>query len=66
MTEKFFLQWNDFKENVLSAFGRLRADKDFADVTLACEDGEKIEAHRGICLQNVRKGRPSWKYKKSY
>ena len=48
MTEKFFLQWNDFKENVLSAFGRLRADKDFADVTLACEDGEKIEANKVI------------------
>ena len=46
--EKLCLQWNDFKENVFSAFGRLRADKDFADVTLACEDGEKIEAHKVI------------------
>ena len=48
MTEKFCLQWNDFKENVLSAFRGLRAGKDFADVTLACEDGEKIEAHKVI------------------
>ena len=48
MSEKLCLQWNDFKENVNSAFGRLRNDKDFTDVTLACEDGQKIEAHKII------------------
>ena len=31
-----------------SAFGNLREDKDFADVTLACEDGQQIEAHKVI------------------
>ena len=48
MAEKLCLQWNDFKENVSSAFGRLRDDKEFADVTLACEDGQQMEAHRII------------------
>ena len=48
MAQKFCLQWNDFKENVHSAFGRLRDDKEFADVTLACEDGQQIEAHKVI------------------
>ena len=48
MPEKLFLQWNDFKENVNSAFGRLRDDKEFTDVTLAFEDGEQMEAHRVI------------------
>ena len=43
--EKLCLQWNDFKENVSSAFGDLRQDKEFADVTLACEDGQQVEAH---------------------
>ena len=38
MSEKLCLQWNDFKENVNSAFGRLRDDKEFTDVTLAYED----------------------------
>ena len=42
------MQWNDFEANVSSAFGRLRDDKDFTDVTLACEDGEQIEAHKVI------------------
>ena len=48
MSDKLFLQWNDFKENVNSAFGRLREDKEFTDVTLACEDGQQMEAHRVI------------------
>ena len=48
MSEKLHLQWDDFKENVNAAFGRLRDDKEFADVTLACEDGQQIEAHKVI------------------
>ena len=48
MSEKLCLQWNDFKENVTTAFGSLREDNDFADVTLACEDGEQFEAHKVI------------------
>ena len=30
------------------AFGKLREDKDFSDVTLACEDGQQVEAHKVI------------------
>ena len=48
MSEKLCLQWNDFKENVNSAFGNLRNEKEFADVTLACEDGQQMEAHKVI------------------
>ena len=48
MSEKLCLQWNDFKQNVNSAFGTLRNDKDFSDVTLACEDGQQMEAHKVI------------------
>merc|ERR1712243_258058 len=48
MSEKLCLQWNDFKENVNSAFGRLRNDKELTDVTLACEDGQQVEAHKVI------------------
>ena len=48
MSEKLCLQWNDFKENVNSAFGRLRDDKEFTDVTLACEDDQQMEAHKVI------------------
>ena len=45
-TEKLCLQWNDFKDNVSSTFGKLRDDKEFADVTLVCEDGQQIETHK--------------------
>ena len=48
MPEKLCLQWNDFKENAINAFGNLRETSDFADVTLACEDGNQIEVHKLI------------------
>ena len=48
MSEKLCLQWNDFKENITASFGNLREDKDFADITLACEDGKQVEAHKVI------------------
>ena len=48
MPERLCLKWNDFQENVNAAFGNLREDNEFADVTLACEDGQQIEAHKVI------------------
>ena len=48
MPEKICLKLNDLQDNIYSAFGSLRQDRDFADVTLACEDGQKIEAHKVI------------------
>ena len=48
MSDKLCLQWNDFKENVITAYGSLREDNDFADVTLACEDGQQVEVHKVI------------------
>ena len=48
MAEKLCLQWNDFKNNTIDAIGRLREDNDFSDVTLACEDGQQMEAHKVI------------------
>ena len=47
-SEKLCLKWNDFQENLNSAFGVLRNDKDFSDVTLACEDGTQIETEKVI------------------
>merc|ERR1712129_407909 len=32
----------------ISAFGTLREDRDFSDVTLVCEDGQQVEAHKVI------------------
>merc|ERR1712129_155299 len=46
--EKLCLKWNEFQDIAISAFGTLREDKDFADVTLACEDGLQVEAHKVI------------------
>jgi len=46
--EKLSLKWNDFQENVISSFGLLREEYEFADVTLACEDGRQVNAHKVI------------------
>ena len=47
-SEKLCLKWNDFQINVNSAFGRLRNDQDLCDVTLVCEDGKQLEAHKVV------------------
>ena len=47
-TEKLCLKWDDFKENVSFAFKELREDKEFIDVTLACKDGQQVEAHKVV------------------
>ena len=50
--EKLCLQWNDFSANIASAFGDLRADKDFTDVTLACDDGQHLEMHKFVLISS--------------
>ena len=45
--DKFCLQWNEFEANITSGFQDLREEKDFFDVTLACEDSQ-MEAHKVI------------------
>ena len=46
--EKFCLEWSDFQENIASSFEALKEDQDFLDVTLACEDGQQVEAHKVV------------------
>ncbi|XP_023320012.1 protein tramtrack, beta isoform isoform X31 [Eurytemora carolleeae] len=47
-SEKFCLRWNDFETNISVAFRELREEKDFFDVTLACDDSSQIQAHKVI------------------
>ena len=46
--EELCLRWNDFQENVNTAFASLRKDNYFTDVTLACEDGQQFDNHKVI------------------
>ena len=41
-------KWNGFQENIRSAFGYLRKEKEFTNVTIACEEGQEDEAHKVI------------------
>ena len=47
-SEKLCLKWNEFRENISTGFGDLRNDREFSDVTLACDDGTQIEAHKVV------------------
>jgi len=44
-SDKFCLKWNDFATNVAATLKEAREDKEFFDVTLACEEN-LVEAHR--------------------
>ena len=46
--DKFSLQWNEFQNNVKTTFKSIRKTEEYSDVTLACEDGQQIEAHRVV------------------
>ena len=48
--EKLCLQWNDFPNNLSSAIRDLRDDEHFTDVTLACEDGTQVDAHKVVLV----------------
>jgi len=48
MSEKFCLRWNDFESNISSAFREIRDERDFFDVTLACDDDQIVSAHKVI------------------
>ena len=42
MEEKFCLKWNDFQENALKTFSKLRNEDDFFDVTLVADDQKQL------------------------
>ena len=45
--QEYCIRWNDFETSVRTAFQDLKEEKDFFDVTLAC-DAEQIEAHKVV------------------
>ena len=54
-SEEFCLKWNDFQQNINTAFEALRKDVEFTDVTLACEDGNQVEAHKLVLAASSTK-----------
>ena len=56
----------DFQENYNTAFEALRKDVEFTDVTLECEDGNQVEAHKVVLaaaspfFHNLLKKRNLW------
>ena len=48
MTEKFYLQWNDFPMNTADSFAKLRNNEAFKDVTLISDDQQHLTAHKVV------------------
>ena len=48
MTETFCLKWSEFQENISTSISTFKDAVDFTDVTLVCEDGQQVEAHKVI------------------
>ena len=46
MDQKFSFKWNDFQTNISRSFSKLRAQRDFYDVTLVSDDQQQIAAHK--------------------
>ena len=62
--EEFCLQWNDFQQCIRTTFTDLRAESDFMDVTLYCEGGQQVMAHKvvlsacSVTFRKLLKGSP--------
>merc|ERR1712179_279188 len=44
--QRFCLKWNQFHQNMKNVFREMREGQELFDVTLACDDGTYLEAHR--------------------
>jgi len=46
--DKFCLSWNSFEENIRTSYKELKQEKDFCDVTVACDEDFSLEAHKVV------------------
>jgi len=46
--QAFCLQWKDFESNICEGLKEISKEKEFFDVTLACEDNFQVQAHKVI------------------
>ena len=47
-TQLMNLSWNDFQNSTIRTFNKLPDDERFSDITLVCDEGKQIKAHRII------------------
>ena len=52
--EKFNIDWNGFDTSAGNSFRSLLGDSLFADVTLACDDGKQITAHKLVLVTSSK------------
>merc|ERR1712129_476644 len=63
-SDLYNLSRSDFKNSTKDAFNLLKQDTDFLDVTLACEDGKQVKAHKVVLsssssvFQSILKNNP--------
>ena len=50
----FCLKLDNLADTLCSTFSQLRTDHDLLDVTLGCEDGTQLEAHKLVLLSGSK------------
>ena len=50
--EKLHIQWDEFTINIPAALRELRNDKDFTNVTLVSDDGQRVEVHKFVLISS--------------
>merc|ERR1712129_128599 len=53
LEEGLLIQYGEFQAELASSYAGLRQDTAFTDVTLACEDGSMMEAHRLVLASST-------------
>merc|ERR1719154_379241 len=48
MGERFFMKWNQYSVHITQSLQEMRSVEELFDVTLACDDGKQLEAHKVI------------------
>merc|ERR1719154_603288 len=48
MGERFFMKWNQYSVHITQSLQEMRSVEELLDVTLACDDGKQLEAHKVI------------------
>ena len=46
--DKYCLSWNNFESNLKESFKELKQEKEYLDVTVACENNFSLEAHKVV------------------
>ena len=52
--DSYFVSWGGFQRNIKTSFAELAENNNFSDVTLACDDGKQLLAHKVVLCSSSK------------